>query len=154
MSIFLVATNLFLSPQLAGDPKMKQRGRKSAASMSVVCIDVAMQRPNPPKHLLPEVAEVWRTTVNAMRPGWFGGETHVLLELYCGHVAVANQLSKAIDATGMKDLDRLEQLCRMRERESAMLCRLATKLRLTKQSSADSRTPKNAEPYTGPRPWD
>jgi hypothetical protein len=131
---------------------MKQRGRKSAES--VVCIDVAMQRPDPPKHLRTEDAEVWRQTVQGMRPGWFGGETHVLLELYCGTVAIAAQLSKAIDETGMKDLDRLEQLCRMRERESAMACRLATKLRITKQSSADSRTPKNDPGFGLRKPWE
>ena len=112
---------------------MRQRGRKSAES-NVVEIDVAALRPAPPAHLCAEDAEVWRTTVAGMKPGWFGGEVWPLLELYCACTGIARTLAKEIAASGPQD-PRFDKLVAMHERESALLVTLATNLRLSKQSS-------------------
>jgi hypothetical protein len=132
---------------------MRQRGRKSAES-NVVEIDVAALRPAPPAHLCAEDAEVWRTTVAAMKPGWFGGETWPLLELLCACTGIARTLAREIELAGPQDL-RFNKLVAMHEREAALLVTLATKLRLSKQSSADSRTVKHDSSIVGLRkPWD
>ena len=133
---------------------MRQRGRKSAEESNVVEIDVAALRPAPPAHLCAEDAEVWRTTVAGMKPGWFGGEVWPLLELYCACTGIARTLAKEIAASGPQD-PRFDKLVAMHERESALLVTLATKLRLSKQSSADSRTVKHDSGVVGLRkPWD
>jgi phage terminase small subunit len=132
---------------------MRQRGRKSAES-NVVEIDVAALRPAPPAHLCAEDAEVWRTTVAGMKPGWFSGETWPLLELFCACTSIARTLAREVAASGPQD-PRFDKLVAMHERESALLVTLATNLRLSKQSSADSRTVKHDPGGGGLRkPWD
>ena len=59
---------------------MKQRGRKSAASLSVVPID-AIQRPKPPGFMSDAGKKLWRDTVNALRADWFQGAEPVM-EVY------------------------------------------------------------------------
>jgi hypothetical protein len=133
---------------------MRQRGRKSSESSNVVQIDVAALRPAPPPHLCAEDAETWRTTVAAMKPGWFGGETWPLLELLCMSTGIARTLAKEIATSGPQD-PRFDKLVAMHEREAALLLTLARSLRLTKQSSADARTVKH-DPGGSPmrKPWD
>jgi phage terminase small subunit len=59
---------------------MVQRGRKSAASNVVTLIDVAQKKPDPPKYLTSEQAEIWKITVNAMKGGAFPPATHPRFE--------------------------------------------------------------------------
>jgi hypothetical protein len=66
-----------------------------------------------------------------------------------------NEWSRSSEcAANPKDLARLAKLLTMHAAETAMIVRLATKLRLTPQSSADARTPKR-DPAAGLRkPWE
>ena len=114
---------------------MRQRGRRSAAGLSVVAISCDAQRPPPPEHLKREQAKIWREIVDSTPAGWFRSND-VLLELYCRHVHTASQLAKLIDAHsgGMGEIKTLDRLLRMRERETRMMTHLATKMRLTQQS--------------------
>jgi hypothetical protein len=134
---------------------MKQRGRKSSASLSVVAA-IPNYRPEPPPELGPEEAAVWRFTVAAMRPDWFGGETHPLLAQYCRHVVIARTLANAITATTAKSdmvmLDRLNRLLAMQARETAAIAKLATRMRMTQQATRNSKTVANVNP--GPKPWE
>jgi len=53
----------------------------------------ALRRPDPPPEFTSEEAAVWRSTVGAMKPGWFGPETHPLLSSYVFHVVVAQDFA-------------------------------------------------------------
>jgi phage terminase small subunit len=133
---------------------MIQRGRKSATSLSIVP-PVDRPRPEPPEDLTPEQAEIWRTTVAALRVDWFGPETWPLLACYCTHVSIALLLAKAIAEADLEaDLDRFDKLTAMHGRQTAAIIATARQLRLTKRSSSDSRTVKHV-PGGGRRaPWE
>ena len=118
---------------------MGSRGRKSAASLTVVPVS-PFRRPEPPAELTEAQAAVWRATVEGLPADWFGGGTQPLLVAYCRHVATAQLIAEHVDRF---DLSRLEDdeglkhydcLLRMRDRETKATARLATKLRLTNQA--------------------
>jgi hypothetical protein len=131
---------------------MTQRGRKSSASLAVVPVSQP-QRPEPPKHLGREAAAVWSETVSAMRHDWFGRETHPVLEAYCRHVCLARLIAKAIPTDIGEDVAAFDRLTAMHVRESQAIASLATRMRLTHQSSFDRKTVKRDE-YTGQKPWE
>jgi phage terminase small subunit len=131
---------------------MTQRGRRSSASLAIVPIGQP-QRPEPPTHLSKEAKAVWRETVGAMRHDWFGRETHPVLEAYCRHVCLARLIANAIPAEIGQDVVAFDRMSAMHCRESAMLAMLATRMRLTHQSSFDRKTVKRDE-YIGPKPWE
>jgi hypothetical protein len=131
---------------------MRQRGRKSSASLSIVravAID-SRQRPEPPKRLSREERQVWREVTGALRPDWFYGAEH-LLEIYVRalvHERFLAELVKAADPNG----SRFVKLVRLKRTEAALVANLATKLRLTPRSTFDRYTPKLVS--RGPRPWE
>ena len=134
---------------------MVQRGRKSAASLAIVPrIYSAPERPEPPSEISAEEARVWREVVGAMSSEWFAtAETHVLLRTFCCHVRFADLLAAALRVTDLhRDLSTVERLAGMYARETAILISLATKMRLTHQSSFDPKKKKH-EP-SGPKPWE
>jgi hypothetical protein len=53
---------------------MRQRGRKSTESLLVVP-SAFPQRPDPPKELSPDQADLWRGYVGDMPADWFTSET-------------------------------------------------------------------------------
>ena len=55
----------------------QRRGRRSAASLTVVPID-AIQRPKPPESMSEAGKKLWRDTVKALRADWFQGAEPVL----------------------------------------------------------------------------
>jgi hypothetical protein len=132
-----------------------QRGRKSAESQSVIVALVPGQRPEPPAELTAKQAEIWKFTVAALRHDWFGPENRPLLTQYCRHVAIADVVAKAITATDIKaELARFARLGAMQARETSAIISLATKMRLTNQSSRDSRHVKRDPGAGRPRPWE
>jgi hypothetical protein len=130
---------------------LRQPGRKSAASLSVIAPDIAQQRPEPPSRLTAAEKRVWRETVERMRPGWFRGSENVL-EMFCTSVVLERRL-----AGWIKELDdpkdfRYRDLIKMHKTEAMLVANLATRLRLTVRSTIDRYAPKLASPY--PKPWD
>jgi hypothetical protein len=133
---------------------MIQRGRKSAASLSIVsAVNRGLQRPQPSSEMSPEEKTVWRETTEALRPDWFKPESLPLLRAYCWHVTMERRLAAVLrkfdEKTNLAEFDRLTTLYL---RESAALVRLATKLRLTIQSSASARRTKHVSGL--PKPWE
>jgi hypothetical protein len=64
-------------------------------------------------------------------------------------------IAKAITATDIDaDLSRFARLTAMQARESAVISSLATRLRMTVQSSRDSRISKRDPSVGRPRPWE
>src|SRR5688572_6717608 len=138
-----------------------QRGRKSAASLSVIS-GVPGSRPEPPSELTAEQGEEWRAIVSRMPANWFTRETHPLLADLCRHIVRSRVIAVKIDEfdpewlvtdAGAKTYDRL---CAMGERETRMMASLATKLRLTQQSSYNAQsanTAKNKGSNEPSHPW-
>src|SRR5690349_15437450 len=124
---------------------MAQRGRKSAASLSLgVVTGLPGQRPQPPDELTDEQADLWRAVVTTKPADWFQPDTHPLLSQYVRHVTAARVLATQIDGmdpaclADQEHLQRYEKLLAMRERESRAINALARGMRLTQQSRYDA----------------
>lgn len=134
---------------------MKQRGRKSAASLEVVSSNVApIERPTVPDDLTDEQAEVWQKITNRMPADWFPAETWPLLGMYCRHVVAARRVAQLIEqAEESPDLEveTLDRLYKMQEREGRAMSSLATKMRLTQQTTYDKSRKK---PMQVRKPWE
>lgn len=135
---------------------MGTRGRVSAAALEVAQPSKVetIQRPDAPYDLTDEQTEEWWAVVNRMPADWFPRETHALLSQYCRHVVAARRLAQLIAAeeAGEFDLDRYDQLLRMQEREGRALSSLATRLRITQQSTVSAKAKKPG--LSGKKPWE
>ena len=117
---------------------MQQRGRKSAAALSIVAGTID-GRPKPPSDLTKFQQGVWeRTVANEAADVFRTAALQQLLKEYCRHVETADRLSKQVDRATCDgsnlSLQDVDILCRMRDRETKALADKATKLRLTNQS--------------------
>ncbi|RME62412.1 MAG: hypothetical protein D6782_12255 [Alphaproteobacteria bacterium] len=138
---------------------MKQRGRKSSASLEVVRpvgASAANDPPAPPSELPEEQADVWRVVCSAQPDDWWGPEMAEVLAQYCRHVVAARRVADLIEQqeAGVDlDIETYDRLLRMQEREGRAMSSLATRLRLTPQSKA---LPSKGGPKrkTVKRPWE
>jgi len=138
---------------------VRQRGRKSAAALTVVPINARdmVRRPEPLPELTPAQAEVWRSVVDSLPADWFGRETHALLAQFCRHVVCARRVSELIEqwekGTGQEitilDYDRL---LRLQEMEGRALSSLATRMRITQQATVKHEQAR--KPSLARKPWD
>lgn len=113
----------------------------------------AVQRPDAPYTLDDEETAVWWATVNALRADWFSGETLPILANYCRHVVAADRVSALIRRTEQGetlDVPEYERLLKMRIRETQAAATLATRLRITPQSSYDRKKAKAAKVINNP----
>jgi hypothetical protein len=141
---------------------MGERGRKSAAALSIIPAE-ALFRPKAPDHLTPLQANEWRAIVARMPPTWFSRETHGLLTAYVRHFANAKLVAEQIDAfetewlRDAEGLERFDKLSRLLEREQRALSSLATRMRITQGSQlrADKAASATAKHPEGIRPpWE
>lgn len=119
---------------------MADRGRKSAASLSVVVGSID-GRPSPPTDLNKAQAEIWeRTVANEGADVFKTAALQQLLKEYCRHIVSAAKLAVMIEAMehlkqmSPEDLGDYDKLLKMRDRETKAIGDKATKLRLTNQS--------------------
>lgn len=137
---------------------MKQRGRISRAALEIVTPHnvEALSRPMPPEHLTDEQASEWVMVVNDNAAEHFRPGTHGLLSDYCKHIVRGRHIAQLIDAemeTGaVVDIDRMDKLFKMAERESRAASSLATRLRITPQSTVSPKAKK--PPMLAARPWE
>lgn len=121
---------------------MGMRGPRSSAALSVISSDgiEAFERPRPPADLTDEQAFEWTAIVNRLPADWFGRETEALLAQYCRHIVASRRVAALVTAAeddkdcDLKDYDRL---LKMQEREGRAMTSLATKMRLSQQSTYD-----------------
>lgn len=145
---------------------MGSRGRPSAASLQVVrpASVERLVRPEAPPDLTDDQAEEWEAVVNRLPADWFPRETHPLLAQFCRHVVASRRIASMIADTESPapdeegnvpelDLDRWDQLLRMQEREGRALSSLATRLRITQQSTRSEKSGKGPL-RPRPRPWE
>jgi hypothetical protein len=128
---------------------MKQRGRPSAGSLSVVPV-YERPRPEPPEQLADEGKEVWRAIVAGFRSDWFQGSEHIL-KCYCQEVVIERQVAGMLCQCGIASAH-YGELVRLYALVVGSLVSVATKLRLTPQSLRDSRNVKHVP--LGPKPWE
>lgn len=135
---------------------MEGRGRRSAASLAVISSSgiETIERPKPPCDLNDEQSFEWVAIVNRLPADWFGRETQGLLAQYCRHVIAARRVAALIASAeadpecSIKDYDRL---LKMQEREGRAISSLATKMRLSQQTTYDKSKKK---PSTARKPWE
>jgi hypothetical protein len=143
---------------------MRQRGRKSAASMEVqpALSVLEVRRPSPPLGLTEVEAAIWHDVVACHPAGWFNKAQFPLLKAYCRHAGRAEMLAGQISGfqpewlAAEGGLERFDALLRMAERESRAMSSLATRMRITHQAQRDPNTAGRAvrnEP-SGPFPWE
>ena len=136
---------------------MAKRGRKSAASLEVVppVAVEAVERPDAPYDLTDEQAEEWWAVVNRLPADWFPRETHALLTEYCRHVVKSRRIAQLIaDAESAEevDIDTLDKLYKMAERESRAISSLATRMRISQQATSTHRANKGTRGVR--KPWE
>ena len=99
---------------------MVQRGRKSAASLSVV--PVLADPPEPPDELTPEGRVLWDEIVRSR--GQFPPPSDTLLAAYISHFVAARALAKLAREVDGDDIRALNRLLTMHARETASMARL------------------------------
>lgn len=135
---------------------MGARGRTSVAELTVVQ-PVGLEeirRAQPPAELTDEQRFEWLAVVNRLPAEWFPRETHAVLAQYCRHVVAARRLGQLItdlEADAEFSVENYDRLLKMQEREGRALSSLATRMRLTQQSTYDA---KKSKPAQRKRPWD
>lgn len=107
----------------------------TAMSDKVVKLETPSVHLAPSDHLTAAQAEIWRQTVNARAPDYFGQDAVPLLEEFCRVVVMCRVLAERIDTlTAKGEVEAIRALLEMRDRESKRLTSIATKLRITNQS--------------------
>jgi hypothetical protein len=129
-------------------PRLTPEGRKATDNVLVMPIS----RPNPPPNLDKEQAKFWRATVERMPPNWFLPEALPVLEAYSVQVSrqrlLASQLNELIVA---KDFgDQYFRLLNEEHKGARALMSLATRLRLTPQSTYSKNKQKPVVPMKNP----
>jgi hypothetical protein len=129
---------------------MRQRGRKSSASLAIVSA-VETPRPAPPRSLSRAGRQVWRATTARFQPEFFCG-AEFLLEAYCDGVVTLRTLVELIKATDPADHKRLAVLVQLQKAQALLIGNLGGKLRLTPRSRFD-RYSVRPKPNL-PKPWE
>lgn len=134
---------------------MKTRGRTSAAALATVVSPIeTVQRPDAPYDLTDEQSAEWWAVVNRMPADWFPRETHYLLAQYCRHVIASRRIAQLInqaEEAKQFDVDAYDQLLKMQEREGRAASSLATRMRITQQTTYDKSRKK---PAADRKPWE
>ena len=118
---------------------MKQRGRKSAAKLSVIESTVP-QPPMAPDDLLPNERELWDAIVQVRAADFFDGATLPLLSEYCrlqSQVDLMAEQMEEFDPDWLKTDDgvkRYKSLAGIRDQAQGRMIALARSMRLTHQS--------------------
>ena len=141
---------------------MRQRGQKSTeAAIALAHISglETIRRPDPPSELTDEQAEEWRAVVGRLPADWFGRETFGLLCQYVRHVSRARRLAQLADEMERSpgfDIGEYAKVTALEAAQSAAMSSLATRMRISQQSSYNKMARKAAqspampwEPYIG-----
>lgn len=134
---------------------MGKRGRQSSASLAVVSPVQTVQRPDAPYDLTDEQADEWRALVDRMPGDWFPRETWPLLSQYCRHIVAARRVAQLInqaEQADQLDIGNYDKLLAMQEREGRAVSSLATRMRLTQQTTYDKSKKKPSGQVK--KPWE
>jgi len=135
---------------------MGKRGPKSAAEREAACLisEDFRKPPKPPGDLNEGQKSTWKLIVNRLPSDWFAFENYPLLIQYCRHVSRARLVGQMIGEMETGETMDLRVYCcllRSETEQSRIINSLATKMRLTQQSTYDKSKKK---PFEGPKPWE
>jgi hypothetical protein len=142
---------------------MRQRGRRSSAETSTLIVDASRQAPpEAPSDLTNEQAQVWREVVGSLPRNWLLRGAQPILVAYCRHVCRSRSMELQIAQFGLEwrqtggDLERLDRLLALSEKETRLTLACARALRLTPQAQMHPRTAGRAISNLpqGLRPWE
>lgn len=141
--------------------RQSKRDKEVEAQPPALPVDVetatefeVFDRPPPPAGLTEGQATTWRVIVDSEPAAWFTPSTLPLLRQYCIHVSRARRIANLLNAMEQAeqvDLDEYAKLLRAEDLQTSALARLATKMRLSQQSTYDRQ---KAKPAKTPRSWD
>lgn len=137
---------------------MAKRGRQSAAALEITSAPgllETVERPDAPYDLTDEQATEWWAVVNRLPADWFPRETHALLADYCRHVVKSRRIAQLVaDAESRPaiDVDTLDKLYKMADRESRAISSLATRMRISQQATSTHRADKGTKGVR--KPWE
>lgn len=143
---------------------MAQRGRKSAARLSVVAGTIHGQtRPKPPADLPERQAKLWRDIVESEPIDLFKTvSSQLMLRELVRYADTSDTLAIALNEMSSDDLSDPEsirhygELLRMRDTATKQIAALATKLRISNQAKYLPNTVARAtrDLTVGKRPWE
>jgi hypothetical protein len=134
------------------------RGRRSAASLSVVPLVPGQGRPPPPRGLDALEKRVWRDVVDALPAHWLDPAGQIILRRPCAQAAISERREARLRALRAQDQDASEDgnaLAFSHAATSKAVAYLLTQLRATPRSRFVSRDA-GAEERQAPksRPWE
>lgn len=126
--------------------------RSSVAALSVVS---AVHRPLPPEDLTVEQKHEWNVIVQKLPPDWFPEETWPLLKQYCRLITRARQLAVYFGNGKGIERDVFLKLTHEEVEVSRAIVVLATKMRITQQSTYDKTKSKKKQFRSSiQKPWE
>lgn len=135
---------------------MGTRGRKSGAELAIAAGPLTrVERPDAPYDLTDEESREWWAIVNDLPADWFPRHTQGLLAQYCRHIVNARRIAQLVEAAlkGEKiDTVAYDKLLAMQDREGRAIGALATRMRISQQSSTRVETVK--KPRQVEKPWE
>jgi hypothetical protein len=127
--------------------------------MAILPILEPVPIPDPPPGLTAEQAALWKTILCSKPPDWFDQSNLPLLTALVRHITTYERLCEQIERYGVEDIEQIDtvnKLLAMRDREGKAMASMATKLRLTIQSKYEPERAKNIALRGGrmPQPWE
>lgn len=137
----------------------RKPGRKSAAELAVVQqVTEIVPRPTAPDSLDADEARLWESIVSSREAQYFHAATLPLLANLCRSAVAAEKVSKwlkrALDAGSDADIEEVDRLFRIREREVRQASALSRALRLTPQSLISPHKAHGTSVSAHPKPWE
>lgn len=116
-----------------------ERGRQGATVLALP------HRPLPPQRLTAEEKEAWLQTTEGLPQDWFRPETLYMLEQYCVAVVRLRDTSAKIRTGKFPKSTSMSELLNLEIRQTKIMMNLATKMRLTQQSTFDRKKSKRTK---------
>ena len=132
---------------------MKQRGRISAAALSVIGVDGQQNRPSPPASLSEPERELFAAIVAGCDAEHFLQTDLPLLSRYCEAAILAERAALELRNGAVLD-GKPSPWIVIQEKCMRALVSLSMRLRLSPQSRIDPKTIGRQQPRPGPFPWD
>src|SRR5262245_38997616 len=127
---------------------MRQRGRQSADVLTIAP-NANFYSADAPAHLTAAQKEIWQQAVQRLGDDYFPAEVLPLLEHYCCTVVLCRFLQGQLGDSNVTGPERREVMNQYRA-YTALMVQLATKLRITTQST---RRENKAKPKVNATPW-
>ena len=132
---------------------MRQRGRKSAAALSVIPIDDKPNRLEPPASLSEAERKVFIDIVTACEPQHFRAADLPLLVRYVEACVLADQAAEELRLGAVID-GKPSPWITVQEKAVRAMVALSMRLRLSPQSRIDPKTLGRQQIHTGRKPWE